>query len=194
MALDTYAGLQEELAEALMRGDLDARIPSWITMCEASVRRLLKSQSAIVRAYINAGGANERYENLPGDFYELVSTPRVNTDDGRSLPIEYVTPQTMDNLWRNPAVDVPRFFTIVGGQIQFYPQPNGHQVEIAYRQGVPALADANTSNALLLEAPDIYLYGSLIHSAPYLSEDERLAVWSELYISAVGDFNIAHLR
>lgn len=196
MALNTYSGLKTAIANTLLRDDLTDLIPDWITMCEASVRRILKGQNEVVRAYVSGGGADERYENLPGDFYELVATPRVNGDDGRSTPIEYVTPQVMDEMWRDAGStsSLPRFFTIVGPQIEFWPQPNGHQIEIAYRQGVVALSDAAPVNALLLEAPDIYLYGSLIHSAPLLVDDARLPVWQGLYNTAVGEFNAAHLR
>lgn len=198
MALDTYAGLKTAIANTLLRDDLTDLIPDWITMCEASVRRILKSQNDIVRAYVSDGGADERYENLPGDFYELVATPRVNGDDGGTTKIDYVTPRFMDELWAsNPgSVGTPRYFTIVGPQMQFWPQPNGHQIEIAYRQGVVSLNDTPPTNvnALLLEAPDIYLYGSLIHSAPLLVDDARLPVWQGLYNGAIGEFNAAHLR
>lgn len=196
MALDTYAGMQTAIANALMRQDLTAYIPDWITMCEASIRRLLKSQKDTIRAYVDGSSDIDRYKTLPGDFYELVDTPRVNAAGGVSKPIEYVTPRVMDELWQSPeSAGAPRFFTIVGAQLQFFPAPNGEQIEIAYRQGVQALATAAGGvNALLLEAPDIYLYGSLIHSAPFLREDERLATWKGLYTDALADFNLAHLR
>jgi hypothetical protein len=38
-------------------------------------------------------------------------------------------------------------------------------------------------------APDVYLYGSLLHSAPYLAEDARVAVWAQLYSAAVKRLN-----
>jgi len=51
------------------------------------------------------------------------------------------------------------------------------------------LADDNTSNWLLETAPDIYLYGALLHSAPYLAEDTRVAVWAQMYSAAVQNLN-----
>ena len=46
-----------------------------------------------------------------------------------------------------------------------------------------------TDNWLLLEAPDVYLYGALLHSAPYLADDQRVAVWAQLYGAAVQRLN-----
>ncbi len=193
--LDTYAHLQETIAATLMRVDLETLIPDWITMCEASIRRLLKSQAEVGRAYVTGINDQDRYRTLPADFYELVAPPRVDAAGGQSLKLEYVTPRVMDDLWANPTVACPRFFTIVGAQLQFYPQPNGEQIEIAYRKGVIPLATATDGvNPLLLEAPDIYLYGSLVHSAPLLHEDERVQMWQGLYSTALADLNLAHQR
>ena len=62
--------------------------------------------------------------------------------------------------------------------IEFAPVPDSeYTLEIVYYQALPALAD-NTTNWLLDSHPDIYLYGSLMQSAPYLQADERIGVWA----------------
>jgi hypothetical protein len=33
------------------------------------------------------------------------------------------------------------------------------------------------------------LYGSLIHSAPFLQEDQRIATWAQLYSAAISNLN-----
>lgn len=193
--LDTYTNLKTTIASLLMRDDLDDFIPDWVTLAEASIRRLLKSQASVVSAFLpTSGSASDRYEALPGDFYELVGPPRINTASG-SRPLDYVTPLVMDDLWTDTETGTPRFFTIVGARMQFYPQPAAEEIEISYRQGVIALATAAGGvTPLLLEAPDIYLYGALLHSAPYIREDERMPMWKEMYTAALADFNAAHLR
>src|SRR5256885_52998 len=42
---------------------------------------------------------------------------------------------------------------------------------------LPALAGSNPPNALLRDAPDLYLFGALAESAPYLQHDERVPMW-----------------
>jgi len=54
---------------------------------------------------------------------------------------------------------------------------------------LPALSDSNTSNWLLDLAPDAYLYASLLESAPFLRDDERLQTWTALYGAAVNQLN-----
>jgi len=39
--------------------------------------------------------------------------------------------------------------------------------------------------------PDVYLYGALLHSAPYLKEDQRAQTWAALYTTAVERINDA---
>jgi hypothetical protein len=43
------------------------------------------------------------------------------------------------------------------------------------------LSGAATSNALLVLAPDLYLYASLVAASPFLLADERIPVWNALY-------------
>jgi len=71
-----------------------------------------------------------------------------------------------------------------------YPTPNATtDFELLYYQKLPALSSSNADNWLLLEAPDVYLYGALLHSAPYLSEDERVGVWAQMYSAAIQRLN-----
>jgi len=62
-------------------------------------------------------------------------------------------------------------------------------VMMIYRASIPALSDSNTSNWLLEEAPDAYLYGTLMQTAPWLREDERVAMWGSLYTQAIQSVN-----
>jgi hypothetical protein len=54
-----------------------------------------------------------------------------------------------------------------------------------YYGQIPPLADATPTNWLLTHHPDAYLYGSLIHAAPYLGDDQRASVWASLHQSAL---------
>jgi len=51
------------------------------------------------------------------------------------------------------------------------------------------LSDSNTTNDVLTEFPDLYLYGSLAETSPFLMQDERLQVWSSLYKESVKTAN-----
>ena len=59
-----------------------------------------------------------------------------------------------------------------------------YTAEMIYYGSFLPLSDSCTSNALLVRAPDAYLYGALVASAPFLASDERLQVWEQLYGTA----------
>jgi hypothetical protein len=70
-----------------------------------------------------------------------------------------------------------------------YPTPDdAYDIELLYVAKIPDLATASV-NWVLQDAPDVYLYGSLLHSAPYLVEDARIAVWAQMYSAAVAQLN-----
>src|SRR6185437_725942 len=82
----------------------------------------------------------------------------------------------------------PRAFSVVGGEIQFWPWSGGtFSAEMTYWKKIPALSDAAPTNWLLAGHPDIYLYTALIQSAPYLKEDARLSTWGTLAEAGVQD-------
>ena len=76
--------------------------------------------------------------------------------------------------------------TLIGERLYFGPTPDSnYSIEWAYYAKPTALSDDNTSNAILINHPDLYLYASLLESSPFLMQDERLGVWAELYREAV---------
>jgi len=54
-------------------------------------------------------------------------------------------------------------------------------MQLAYYAEIPKLSDTTTFNWLLQSDPDLYLYGSLMQSAPYLLDDARMQTWASLY-------------
>jgi hypothetical protein len=83
----------------------------------------------------------------------------------------------------------PQFFTIFGSEIELAPTPDAiYTVEMVYRVNVPALA-SNSTNWLLTLAPDLYLYGALLESAPYMKEDERIQTWTAGFAVALEGLN-----
>ena len=47
---------------------------------------------------------------------------------------------------------------------------------------------------MLTQNPDIYLYGSLMASAPFLMDDEKIAIWGALFDKAVRDLESQDAR
>jgi hypothetical protein len=180
----TYAALQTEIAAFLNRTDMTAIIPTFIALAEAQLARDVRHWRMQERAALTI---DSRYETLPADWVETIRL----TIDADEKPLRLIALAEMQDM-RAYVADVsgvPTHYAHIGGEIEFYPTPeDSHTGEILYYQTIPALATAST-NWLLDQAPDAYLYGSLIHSAPYLLDDARAATWGALYAAAVQRLN-----
>lgn len=183
MAL-TYTTLQTQIASFLNRDDLTAQIPTFILLAEAEMNRGIRHWKMEKRA---TATFNERYETLPSDWVEF---KRVTINGDRQLDL--VSHAKLMDL-REASGNIggqPRYYAISSGQIEFYPTPDGaYDGSIIYLGAIASLTDAAPSNWVLADAPDVYLYGSLKHTAPYLQEDARLAVWESMYAKAVSSLN-----
>ena len=191
MALDTFAGLKATIADYLNRDDLTTIIPSFISIAEAKFNRKIRVRQMVTRA---EGQIETAFFAYPADWLSIKEF-QLNTNPITKL--EYVTETYANELRSNQYISTgkPLFYTIVGSQLEFIPTPDAtYSAELTYYAKIPALSDSNTSNWLLLYAPDLYLYGALIEATPYLKDDERLATWSQLYTNSLGDIEVADQR
>ena len=191
MALDTFAGLKATIADYLNRDDLTSVIPSFITIAEAKFNRKLRTRQMVKRA---EGQIETAFFAYPADWLQAKEF-QLNTNP--IVRLKFVTEAYGDELKANSYVSTgqPAYYTITGTQLEFIPTPDStYSAELTYYAKIPALSDSNTSNWLLAYAPDLYLYGALMEAAPYLKDDERLPVWSQMYINSLGDIEVADQR
>ncbi len=186
MAITTYAELQTAIANFLDRSDLTSIIPTFIDLCEADMSRKIRHWRMEQRS---TAELDTQYSALPADFLEPI---RLSITGGSTYTLEMESQAQMSNR-RMQNLDTggrPRFYAMTDGKIEVYPSPDAtYELEMVYHAKIPALADDATSNWVLSYHPDAYLYGALIHSAPYLVEDTRTQIWSALYQSAVDGIN-----
>tara|TARA_R110001632_G_scaffold146177_1_gene263109 strand:- start:4 stop:624 length:621 start_codon:yes stop_codon:yes gene_type:complete len=182
MAITTYAELQTSIANWLNRDDLTAVIPDFISLAEAGINRDLRHYRMINRVDATL---DSRYVQMPTDWMETV---RFSITSGNTYKIELVSRDDMLEYRQNTA-DVsgrPRFYANIGDTIEVFPTPDAeYQMQLQYYAKTPALSNTNTANWLLTAAPDIYLYGALVQSAPYLNDDARIQTWASLYQSVL---------
>lgn len=187
MALDSYSNLKTAIASWLSRTDMTAAVPDFITLCEMQMNKELRCQKMIVRAQATV---THEYEDLPSDYLEMLAIQIPSTGSAAPIALEYVSAQNFNARTNQFSPGQSQFYTIVGSQIRFGPPPSsGTLVEMDYYAQIPPLSSLNASNWLLVEAPEIYLFGSLCQSAPFLRDDSRLTVWSTLYETGVSSLN-----
>jgi hypothetical protein len=179
--IDSYGELKNFIQLYLLQDDVVAQIPIFIQLFEARAQREI-----VVRQMQAISGPTAIPTTgilpLPADYVELRSHV-VNKVTPRYLP-----PNLFIERAANDTGGYPRSYTIVGSEMHFSPKPDDptlYEHTMYYAQKIPALSDTNTSNWLLLDAPDLYIYGSLLESAPYVMDDARIQTWVQLYERAL---------
>jgi hypothetical protein len=188
MSITTYSQLRTAIADFLNRDDLAATVPTFIALAEADISRRLRHWQMEERA---TAEMDTQYSAVPADWVETI---RFQTLGNGTRPLELISRAEMLDRRANArdAVGRPQFYTMAAGQFEVFPTPDQtYNAELLYFARVPALSDAAPTNWLLTAASDAYLYGALVHSAPYLQDDARSAVWASFYQSAIDALNTA---
>jgi hypothetical protein len=192
MALSTYAELKSAVASLLNRTDLASAIPDFIALSEADLKRQLRRTVSREQFTVSGG-----VWAMPAQISELLSIRLVTGSPALDQPIRLGTPEDVAE-FRALGGNVsgrPKMAFVAGRDVIFAPSPDqSYLIETTYVRAIVPLSDAAPSNAVLAEAPDVYLYGSALHSAPYLGDDARLGMWRELYEKGVYDLNIKRDR
>jgi len=171
--INSYTNLQTEIADLLIRTDLTAAIPGFIQNAESKLRRDTRARTLISQNLT----LDVQTVNLPVDFRELESLYH----DGPSFfgEIETVSAGELGDVEANEGeTGVPSHAAILGQTLRLAPVPDqSYTARLVYWATISRLTANNLSNWLLAEHPDIYLYASLIESAPYLRDDARMPLW-----------------
>ena len=188
MALDTYDNLKSEIASFLNRDDLTANIDTFIDLAETRHARDLRiREMEAVSTSITTVAGTQSYD-LPTGYLEL-RYAMLQTSPYTML--QYMTPADFFRVYNEgEGTGMPVYYTIVGKKIYLGHSPDSANVlELGFFQRATALSSSNTTNDILTNFPDLYLYGSLAETSPFLMQDERLAVWSSLYKEGVRTAN-----
>lgn len=190
MAITTYAELKTAIGDWLNRDDLDSVIPNFISLAEAQFNRSIRHRKMVTRSDATL---DTPYFAVPSDWLQTI---RFQLNTNPVTPLLFVTPeQALEESMVYSAGQQPLFYTTIGEQFQVVPSPDSsYDAELLYYAKIPALSDSATTNWLLTESPDLYLYGALIQSAPYLKEDDRINVWAGLYQRLIDDMMLADER
>jgi hypothetical protein len=189
MAIGTYAQLQSTIADFLNRDDLSVVIPSFIDLAEAQINREVRHWKMQAETNLTTPSGKAQ---LPADWLYTLEVNQIDTDTGafkRNLR-QFSDSEYSDIRYNtNDASGDPVGFRHSLDKIEILPNNGTQRIALRYVQKIPALSDTATTNWLLTDHPDVYLYGALLHAAPYLVEDARIQVWAQLYGAAVQNVN-----
>tara|TARA_R110000824_G_scaffold298062_1_gene486309 strand:- start:2440 stop:3288 length:849 start_codon:yes stop_codon:yes gene_type:complete len=139
---------------------------------------------------VTVAGIKNRQEPLPEGYLETI-TLRLLTSP--VTLINEVSYHEMNRL-RKESTGKPTYY-VVSNEFEFnYIPDSTYKAEIVYWEAQTALSSANTSNDVLVRAPDLYLYGALTAAEPFLMNDARIQTWAALYLTGLETLNTSDRR
>lgn len=181
-----YTELKTAVGDFLNRQDLTSVIPTFVELAETDINRTIRHRSMLTRA---TATLTNQFTGLPDGFLEAKN---VQLNSNPVVSLEYVSIDQADKLRASYPTGQPKWYTIVGDEIEVVPVPDAsYTIELVYYKKPTPLSSSNLTNWVLDNHMDVYLYGALMHSAPYLKNDERVSVWGTLYKAAIADLNLA---
>ena len=184
MAINTYSTLQTAVANWLDRNDLTDRIPEFISLAEATFNRVLRLR-AMETTVADATPSGSKEDALPSGYLQM---REIHLSTTPVVSLAYITPEIMYRIRAGSTSGKPNSYTIVGDNILFGPTQEGaYDYSMTYYKAFDALADNAPTNWLVLNAPDLYLYGTLLQAEPFLMNDERVPLWERGVRQVIND-------
>jgi hypothetical protein len=169
MSLASYSDLQSAIASWLARDDLTANIPDFITLAEAGfARRLFRVRQQETLATLTPSSGTVA---LPSDY---LSARRLTWTGSPRIELEYVHPSILQATYPTTPSDIPRIYTIEGGNILIRPVDDT-VLELLYDAKNSALSAQ--LNWLYQNFPDVYLHASLVEAFLFLRDTDNSAIW-----------------
>lgn len=194
MAIDNYGELATAVGDMTNRTDLGAYIPDFVALAEARVRR-----SDIERTTDTLLTLSATEVTLPADFKRMNAL--YYEGGSRYGDIDLVPINRLAEYSRAGTAGIPLAAAILQSgdtayKLRVSPAPDDpaiYVVRMEYVQTFTPLDPTNngSTNWILASYPDVYLYGALCETAPFLKDDERLPLWDKRFTSSLEELRIA---
>lgn len=192
MAITLYAELKTALSNWTERNDtaFTNRVDEFIDLAEADHKRRIRTRGLLTRAEATTTAAS-RYLALPTGYLAM-RTLRLET-----TPVVRMTQVGLDEMVSTLYQTVsgkPLYFA-VHEELEFNkPFDAAYTITMIYWKAVDALSDSNTSNWILTNHPDAYLFGSLVHAYDWLQDFEKRDFFELKYEQVLSKIQKADLK
>ena len=176
-AFTSYENLKTNIADYLARNDLNDKIPMFVALAEKRLNRDLRLRQTLQQSTYTLDSGFQ--VPTPSDFLEMKD---IHIDANPIVNLNFKTVSQFYRLDNVSGSGNPINYTLVSNNFVLAPRPTGSSViNMTYYKIPKVLSDTNASNEYLDVCPDLLLYASLVESAPFLMNDERLTTWEALY-------------
>lgn len=185
--ISSYSTLLTEVASWLARGDLTAAIPGFVQNFEEKFYRQPKNYGPWMHSSFNVSFSSTAA--IPSDYL----THKIAYLNGKSdQPLKASSLEQVLMSYPRTSSGQPKWMARDGSTFVFGPAPDGTYTLNGTYFAKPALlrnfaADA-AAHWLIVNAPDLLLYGSLLEAQGYLMNDKRLSTWQGFFDKALMDY------
>lgn len=181
MAITTYSELKTALANWAKRTDLADMLGDFIALAESRIQRSLLARVQEVETELTMV-AGSRYVALPSDF----DSPRALWLKA-NLPREELPQVLPEQLTGSNTSGYPEAWAIDGSNIAF-DKPASSAWAFDFRYCKPlSLSDSTTTNYILTNYPDVYLFGALVELHGYTYNSQQSAMCEARFQAAIRD-------
>ena len=194
MALSNYTELQTAVQTELKFSEAGfvAAIPDMILRAEAKINRrvrLREMENLSTDTYAAATTSlADRSMNLPTGYIELINLEHkiATADDTTYEPVIYVDPNQIHKYYEASTAGELRY--TLRQNIEFNaPVGVDHTIRFHYLKKWDIATD--TTNWLLTNYPDVYLYGALSEAEGFLRNDQRIPLWKGMFALGLDDLD-----
>lgn len=183
-----YTSLLTSVADWLAKGNLTTFIPAYIQNWEERFYRQPRNYGKWMEGTLNVSFSSTA--TIPSDFLSL----RVAYLNGQTKPplVNSSLEQLYAKYPRAASSEVPAWIARDGANFVFGPVPNGTFTLNGTYYAKPVLLRNFASDAaahfLIVNAPDLLLYGALLEAVPFIKDDNRIPIWQGFYTTALNDY------
>lgn len=171
-----YSELKTQVSNYIERDDVIGQIPTFISLAESWMFRELHVKDLQTSATLTTTG---EYASLPADFLSAVKVTA--TSNGVTYSLDY---QNDPDVYTGVNI-TPDKYAFQNGQIRIVGASTGQQVTLYYTPKVTALSDSNTTNWVIDNAQDLYLYSSCLEAARYTRNAQLMQTLEPLVMSSL---------
>lgn len=183
MALGTLAEIKTAALEGIDRADLSSYANDFVTLVEGHFNRKMRHRKMMTSTDLSP---TSNVYTLPSDYLHAV---RVVEKRSIRRPLQFVTPEYVDQAYPDRPSGLPQDYTIIGSSLYAFPYTS-NDVELVYYQKIPTLI-SNDPNWLLTDNPQLYLRGIQLEAMIFINETSstRFQATAALVDRLIGEMN-----
>lgn len=181
MSISTYAELKTAVDAWLHRGDLASMIADFVTLGEAYLNRVINTPEMEENATVTTS-TSDRFASLPSGCKQVKSLADSDGELMRPALAGYVQADSV-----GATSGKPRFYAVTDRFEFDRVSDQVYSLSCIYTKKLDIETD--TTNWLLTDHPDCYLYAALMQATPYIKNDSRVSLIKGLLDDAIHAVN-----